>query len=161
MSYVLFPFFGDPSLTKYYLWQLEIHLHFCTNPRYEICGEVKTRRIVISCRWPLVDSQIKIGWFLWNASSKSAYIRCWAAIAKMIRWVIPYLIQFNVWILPKNDSFNIWFNIASPNIQNIIQFKENSADSIQKIIQFKSQGIIDTDHIRKVPKNCPKSVQID
>ena len=43
--------------------------------------------------------------------------------------------------------------------QNIIQFKINSADSIQKIIQFNSQGIIDTGRIGKVPKNCPKSVQ--
>ena len=33
-------------------------------------------------------------------------------------------------------------------------------DSIQNIIQFKSQGIIDTAQIGKVPKNCPKSVQI-
>jgi len=43
---------------------------------------------------------------------------------------------------------------------NIIQFKQNSADSIQKIIQFNSQGIIDTGRIEKVPKNYPKSVQI-
>ena len=38
--------------------------------------------------------------------------------------------------------------------------KKNSADSIQKMIQLKSQGIIDTGQIGKVPKNCPKSVQI-
>ena len=38
--------------------------------------------------------------------------------------------------------------------------KKKSADSIQKIIQLKSQGIIDTGQIGKVPKNCPKSVQI-
>ena len=44
-------------------------------------------------------------------------------------------------------------------IQNIIQFKENSADSIQNIIQFNSQGIIDTGQIEKVPTNCRKSVQ--
>ena len=44
-------------------------------------------------------------------------------------------------------------------IQNIIQFKENSADSIQKIIQFNSQGIIDTGRIgkaQKLPKKCSK-----
>ena len=38
--------------------------------------------------------------------------------------------------------------------------QKNSADSIQKIIQLKSQGIIDTGQIGKVPKNCPKSVKI-
>ena len=54
----------------------------------------------------------------------------------------------------KNDSFNIQLDIAFPKIQ----FKENSADSIQKIIQFNSQEIIDTGQIGKVPKNCPKSV---
>ena len=63
--------------------------------------------------------------------------------------------------MPINDSFNIGFNIALPKIQfkNIIQLKENSADSIQKIIQFNSQGLFDTGRIGKVPKNCPKSVQ--
>ena len=36
--------------------------------------------------------------------------------------------------------------------------KKNYADSIQKIVQFNSQGIIDTDQIGKLPKNC-QSVQ--
>ena len=35
---------------------------------------------------------------------------------------------------------------------------KNSADLIEKI-QFNSQGIIGTGRIKKVPKNCPKSVQ--
>ena len=49
-------------------------------------------------------------------------------------------------------EFKIQFNIASPKIQ----FKENSADSIQKIIQFNTQAIIDTGRIGKVPKKSPK-----
>ena len=44
-------------------------------------------------------------------------------------------------------------------IQNIIQFKKKSADSIQKTIQFNSQGIINTGWLAKVPKKCSKSVQ--
>ena len=44
------------------------------------------------------------------------------------------------------------FNSKYYLIQNIIQLKKNSADSIQKIIQFNSQGIIDTGQIGKVPK---------
>ena len=44
---------------------------------------------------------------------------------------------------------------------NIIQFKQNSADSIQKIIQFNSQGIIDTGRIGKVPKIAQKVSKID
>ena len=31
--------------------------------------------------------------------------------------------------------------------------QKNSADSIQKIVQFKSQGIIDSGQIEKLPKN--------
>ena len=53
----------------------------------------------------------------------------------------------------------IQYCFTQDSIQNIIQFKKNSADSIQKIIQFNSQGIIDTGRIGKVPKNCPKSVK--
>ena len=60
------------------------------------------------------------------------------------KWFIQYLCQY-------------WFTRES--IQNIIQFKKNSADSFQKIIKFNSQGIIDTGRIGIVPKNCPKSVQ--
>ena len=41
----------------------------------------------------------------------------------------------------------------------MIQFKKNSADSIQNIIQFNSQGLFDTGRIGKVPKDWPKSVQ--
>ena len=44
-------------------------------------------------------------------------------------------------------------------LRNIIQFKKNSADSIQKMIQFDSQGLFETGRIGKVPENCPKSVQ--
>ena len=54
------------------------------------------------------------------------------------KWFIQYLIQYC---------------ITQGSIQNIIQFKQNSADSIQKIIQFISQGIIDTGQMGKVPKN--------
>ena len=56
-----------------------------------------------------------------------------------------------------------WFNsifvsisLTQNSIQTIIQFKTNSTDLIQKILQFNSQGIIDTDQIRKVPKKRPK-----
>ena len=56
-------------------------------------------------------------------------------------------------------QYSIRYCFTQDSIQNIIQFKNNSADSIQKIIQFNSQGIIDTGRIGKVPKNCPKSVQ--
>ena len=55
----------------------------------------------------------------------------------------------------KNDSFNIQLDIAFPKIQ----FKENSADSIQKIIQFSSQGIIDTGWMGKMPKKLPEKCQ--
>ena len=51
------------------------------------------------------------------------------------KWFIQYLIQYR---------------FTQNSIQNIIQFKENSADSIQKIIQFNSQGIIDTGRQGKV-----------
>ena len=60
------------------------------------------------------------------------------------KWFIQYLIQYR---------------FTQDSIQNIIQFKKNSADSIQKIIQFNSQGIIDTGWMGKVPKICPKSVK--
>ena len=53
------------------------------------------------------------------------------------------------------------FDTLSNSIQNIIQFKENSADSIQKIIQFNSQEIIYNSPIGKVPKNYPKVSKID
>ena len=53
----------------------------------------------------------------------------------------------------------IQYRFTQDSIQNIIQFKINSADSIQKIIQFNSQGLFDTGRIGKVPENCPKSVQ--
>ena len=53
----------------------------------------------------------------------------------------------------------IQYRFTQDSIQNIIQFKENSADSIQEIIQFDSQGFFDTGRIGKVPENCPKSVQ--
>ena len=36
-------------------------------------------------------------------------------------------------------------HFTQDSIQNIIQFKKNSADSIQKMIQFNSQGIIYTE----------------
>ena len=61
-----------------------------------------------------------------------------------------------VWFI----QYSIQYRFTQDSIQNIIQFKENSADSIQKIIQFNSQGIIDTGRIGKVPNDCPKSVQI-
>ena len=59
------------------------------------------------------------------------------------KWFIQYLIQYC---------------FTQDSIQNIIQFKKKSADSIQKIIQLNSQGLFDTGPIWKVPKNCPKSV---
>ena len=58
-------------------------------------------------------------------------------------------------------QYSIQYCFTQYSIQNIIQIKENSADSIQKTIQFNSQGIIDTGRIGKVPKNCPKIVQND
>ena len=51
--------------------------------------------------------------------------------------------------LTKKGAFHQNWQIL---IQNIIQFKENSTDSVQKIIQFNSQGIIDTGRIGKVSK---------
>ena len=56
-------------------------------------------------------------------------------------------------------QYSIQYRFTQDSIQNIIQFKKNSADSIQKIIQFNSQGLFDTGRIGKVPKKCPKSVQ--
>ena len=53
----------------------------------------------------------------------------------------------------------IQYRFTQDSIQNIIQFKKNSADSIQKIIQFNGQGLFDTGRIGKVPENCPKSVK--
>ena len=59
------------------------------------------------------------------------------------KWFIQYLIQYC---------------FTQDSIQNIIQLKEYSADSIQKIIEFNSQGIIYTGQIgaQKLPKKCPK-----
>ena len=56
-------------------------------------------------------------------------------------------------------QYSIQYCFTRHSIQNIIQFKINSADSIQKIIQLNSQGIINTSRMGKVPKNCPKSVK--
>ena len=56
-------------------------------------------------------------------------------------------------------QYSIQYCFTQDSIQNIIQFKKNSADSIQKIIQFISQGIIDTGRMGKVPKNYLKNVQ--
>ena len=56
-------------------------------------------------------------------------------------------------------QFLIQYCFTQDSIQNIIQLKKKSADSIQKIIQFNSQGLFDTGRIGKVPENCPKSVQ--
>ena len=53
----------------------------------------------------------------------------------------------------------IQYCFTQDSIQNIIQFKINSGDSIQKTIQFNSQGMINTGRMGKVPKNWPKSVQ--
>ena len=54
-------------------------------------------------------------------------------------------------------QYSIQYCFTQDSIQNIIQFKINSGNSIQKIIQFNSQAIIDTGQIRKIPKKCPKS----
>ena len=43
----------------------------------------------------------------------------------------------------------IQYCFTQDSIQNIVQFKEISADSIQKIIQFISQGIFGTGRIGK------------
>ena len=56
-------------------------------------------------------------------------------------------------------QYSIQYCFTPDSIQNIIQFKNNSADSIQKIIQFNCKGIIDTGRIGKVPKKCPKTLQ--
>ena len=56
-------------------------------------------------------------------------------------------------------QYSIQYCFTQDSIQNIIQFKKNSADSIQKMIQFISQGIIDTGRMGKVPKNYLKNVQ--
>ena len=69
-------------------------------------------------------------------------------------------IRYPIWF---NSMFSRkWFIQCSiqscftqDSIQNIIQFEENSADSIQ----FNIQGIIDTGSVGKVPKIWPKSVQ--
>ena len=42
-------------------------------------------------------------------------------------------------------QYSIQYYCTQDSIQNIIKFKENSADSIQKMIQFNSQGIIYTE----------------
>ena len=56
-------------------------------------------------------------------------------------------------------QYSIQYCFTQDSIQNIIQFKINSADPIQKIIQFNSQGIIDTGWIGKLPKNYQKIAQ--
>ena len=53
-------------------------------------------------------------------------------------------------------QYSIQYCFTQDSIQNIIQFKKNSADSIQNVIQFNSLGIIDTGGIGKVPKRCPE-----
>ena len=68
---------------------------------------------------------------------------------------IQYLNFAKKWFI----QYSIQYRFTQDSIQNIIQFKKNSADSIQKIIQFNSQGLFDTGRIGKVPENCPKSVQ--
>ena len=65
---------------------------------------------------------------------------------------IQYLNFAKKWFI----QYSIPYCFAQDSIQNIIQFKENSADSIQKIIQFNNQRIIDTGRIGKVPLKCPK-----
>ena len=45
--------------------------------------------------------------------------------------------------------YSIQYCFSLDLIQNIIQFKINSGDSIQKIIQFNSQVIIDTGRVGK------------
>ena len=55
-------------------------------------------------------------------------------------------------------QYSIQYCFTQDSIQQIIQLKKKSADSIQKIISFNSQGIIDTSRIGKVSKNYPKSV---
>ena len=56
-------------------------------------------------------------------------------------------------------QYSIQYCFTQDSIQNIIQFKKKSADSIQKIIQFICQGIIDTGRMGQVPKNYLKNVQ--
>ena len=56
-------------------------------------------------------------------------------------------------------QYSIHYCFTQDSIQNIIQLKKNSADSIQKVIQFINQGIIDTGRMGKVPKNYLKNVQ--
>ena len=58
-------------------------------------------------------------------------------------------------------QYSIQYCFTQYSIQNIIQLKKNSADSIQKIIQFNSQGIIDTGRIGKCPKIARKVSKID
>ena len=60
---------------------------------------------------------------------------------------IEYLNFAKKWLL----QYSIQYCCAQESIQNIIIFKEYSADSIQKIIQFNSQGIYDTGRILKAP----------
>ena len=67
---------------------------------------------------------------------------------------IQYLNFVKKWFI----QYSIQYHITHDSIKNIIQFKENSAESIQKMIQFNSQGVIDTGRIGKVSKNSPKSV---
>ena len=69
--------------------------------------------------------------------------------------MIQFNIRFNI-AHPKFNSIKLLFKSNYYSIQTIIQFKMNSAVSIQKIIQLNSQGIIDTGRIRKVSKKSPK-----
>ena len=71
--------------------------------------------------------------------------------------------RYPIWFNSMFKFFQKWFTQYSiqycftlDSIQNIIQFKNNSADSIQKIIRFNCHGIIGTGLIGKVPKKCPK-----
>ena len=61
---------------------------------------------------------------------------------------IQYLNFAKKWFI----QYSIQYCFTQDSIQNIIQFKKKSADSMQKIIQFNSQGIIKTGWIRKVSK---------
>ena len=89
--------------------------------------------------------------------STTTLYKAWCQLRKDIVFIIGVFDKLSDSIqylnFAKNDSFNIQLDIAFPKIQ----FKENSADSIQKVILFNSQRIIDTGRRRKVPKKCQKS----
>ena len=65
---------------------------------------------------------------------------------------IQYLNFAQKWFI----QYSIQYCFTQDSIQNIIQFKKNSADSIQKIIQFNKQRIIDTGLTEKCPKIAQK-----